>query len=340
MKGRRRLAILLASSLLAGCGGGGGGASNTTDEGPKLPPEPEAIEVSLNAYEGPEHAGFLMARENGYFEDAGLEVSTGSPANPSRPVRYVLSEVSDFGVSHMPQVAISIANGKPIVAVGSVISQPTAAMIWLPKSGIGSIADLKGKAVAIPGLPFQKALLRSVLERAGLKLSDVKLKLVSYKSVPVLTSGKADAVFGGSDNVEGAELRALGMKPVVTPVQDLGVPAYEELVLFASRQRLAQEPQLIRDLLAALSRGTAAAIRNPRRAVEVVENGVEPNPDSTPKGMRLGVEATLPLLAESAEMNPAQAEQLVDWMHSEGMIRENVPVSSLLTNEFLPQPEG
>jgi putative hydroxymethylpyrimidine transport system substrate-binding protein len=298
------------------------------------------VKVSLNGFEGPEHAGFLMAREIGYFEDVGLNVTTGSPANPSRPVRYVLSGVSGLGVSHMPQIAISVANGKPIVAVGSVIPQPTAAMIWLPKSGIESISDLKGRTVAIPGLPFQEALLRSVLARAGLKLSDVELKLVSYKSVPVLASGKADAVFGGSDNVEGAELRTLGMKPVVTSVQDLGVPRYDELVLFASRELAAKDPQLIRDLLAALSRGTAAAKKNPNRAVEVVENGVEPNPDSTRKGIGLGVEATLPLLSESGEMDPTQAEALIDWMHAEGMLRKEIPVSALLTNELLPQPQG
>jgi len=336
MRGSRWPALLVAAALLAGCGGDG--STSTTAEGLGLPPEPQAIEVSLNGYEGPEHAGFLMARENGYFEDVGLQVTTGSPANPSRPVRYVLSETSDLGVSHMPQVAISVAQGKPIVAVGSVISQPTGTMIWLQGSGIEAISDLKGKTVAIPGLPFQKELLRAVLARAGLKLGDVNLKLVSYKSVPVLASGKADAIFGGSANVEGAELRAHGLKPVVTPVQDLGIPPYDELVLFAARDRVAKEPQLIRDVLAALSLGTAAALKNPRRAVEVVENGVEPNPDSTRKGMRLGVEATLPLLSESGEMDPAQARRLIDWMHSEGMIRKKIPVSLLLTNEYLPQP--
>jgi hypothetical protein len=95
---------------------------------------------------------------------------------------------------------------------------------------------------------------------------------------------------------------------------------------------------LIRHVLAGLQRGAAAALRNPRRAVEVVENGIEPNPDSTPKGLRLGVEATLPLLSESGYMDPAQAERLVDWMHSEGMLRRELPVSKLLTNEYLPQP--
>jgi ABC-type nitrate/sulfonate/bicarbonate transport system substrate-binding protein len=335
MKAVRRLAIAAAALTLGGCGGAS--TTETTLEALKLPKR-QAIEVSLNDYEGPEAAGFVMARENGYFKEVNLEVATGSPANPSRPVRYVLNEISDFGVSHMPQVAISIENGKPIVAVGSVISQPTAAMIWLKGSGIRGISDLRGRTVAIPGLPFQKALLQSVLERAGLELSDVKLKLVSYKSVPVLSSGKADAIFGVSANVQGAELRALGLKPVITPVQNLGVPPYDELVLFAPRDRVAKEPELIRALLAALAPGTAAARRNPQRAVEVLVNGVEPNPDTTHKGMRLGVEATLPLLSESGYMDPDQAERLVDWMQSEGMLGKELSASDLLTNEFLSQP--
>lgn len=339
MRGGRGSALLAAIVLLAGCGGGGETSSSTT-EASKLPPEPQEVEVNANSYEGPEQAGFLMGDANGYFEDAGLNLTTGSPAIPTRPVRYVLSEVSDLGISHLPQVAISIANGKPIVAVGSVISQPTSAMIWLPESGIESIADLKGRTVAIPGLPFQKAFLRSALAGAGLKLSDVKVKLVAYRSVAVLTSGKADAIFGGSNNIEGAELRALGLEPVVTPVQDLGIPPYEELVLFARRDRVAKEPQLIRAVLAGLKRGTAAAKRNPRGVTKVIENGQDPNPEATRKGTRLGVKATLPLLAKSSEMSPARAQRLVNWMYGEGMLRKKPPVSVLFTNQFVPPSEG
>jgi len=280
----------------------------------------------------------MMAEANGYFAEQGLQVRLGSPTNPSRAIRYVLSGTSDIGVSHLSQVAISQENEKPIVAVGSLISQPTAAMIWLKGSEIERVSDLKGKTIAIPGLPFQKELLRSVLASAGLKLGDVNLKLVSYKSVPVLTSGRADAIFGGSGNVEGAELRSLGRDPVITPVQDLGVPPYDEMVIFVPRDYLTREPQLVRDFLLAVARGTAAAVENPRRAAEVVVNGIEPNPDASREGIRAGVEATLPLLSESGEMDPDQAQRMVDWMQREKIIRRAPPVSELLTNEYLPQP--
>lgn len=326
--------VLAAAVAFLGCGGGA--VTETASERP--PPEPREVWVSLNNFEGPEHVGLLMARANGYFDEAGLIVRLGSPTNPSRTTRYVLGGNSDLGVTHMPQAAITQAKGKSILAVGSLISQPTAAMIWLRGSGISRVSDLRGMTIAIPGVPFQKALLKSVLAAAGLTLSDIELKPVSYASVQVLADGRADAIFGVSGNVEGEELRALGLRPVVTPVEELGVPPYDELVVFGRSDFVAKNPRLIRDFLAAASRGTAAAIRNPRRAVEVVQNGIEPNPDSTRKGLRLGVEATLPLLSESGYMDPGQAEDLVAWMRAEGMIEGEPGDAGLISNEYLPRP--
>ena len=35
-------------------------------------------------------------------------------------------------------------------------------MIWLRGSGIESVADLKGKTIAYPGIPFQKDFLAAI----------------------------------------------------------------------------------------------------------------------------------------------------------------------------------
>jgi putative hydroxymethylpyrimidine transport system substrate-binding protein len=300
------------------------------------------VRITLNRFVGPEHAGILMAEANGYFADVGLEVILDPPGGPIAPILYLLSELvdSDFSISHEPQVARAGENGRPIVAVWSLISAPTAALIWLKGSGINSVIDLKGKTIAIPGLSFQAGLLESLLARSGLTLEDVKLTRSGYDAVPDLLGGRADAIFGGSAQLEGVELRSLGRKPVITPVRSSGVPTYEELVLIATDDMVSKEPELIRDFLSALSRGAAAAIRNPRAVVREIESHIEPSSVSSRKAREAQVAAILPLLSETGYMDPAQAEDLVDWMHSEGMIPEKIPVSELLTNDYLPQPEG
>jgi putative hydroxymethylpyrimidine transport system substrate-binding protein len=327
------LAVGLATALLAGCGGGSG--AETAETIPKVSKKDQEIVVGLNGWEGPETAGIVMAEKRGYLADAGFgEVLTLVPVNPVVSVKDIVDGADDIAVSYTPQVVLAEEKGAPIVIVGSLVSQPTAAMIWLKGAHIGGIADLRGKTIAIPDLPFQKEFLRSVLARGGLTLGDVKVKSVGYKSVSALASGRADAIFGASWNLEGAELESRGLKPVITRVQNLGVPGYDELVLIARADRVSEDPQMIRAFVAAVNRGTAAAVKDPKGTVNAIESAVESNPEADRQATEAGVKATLPLLSESGYTSPAQVGHLVDWMHEQGMIKRTLPVSTLLTNEF------
>lgn len=335
------LALWAAVALLAGCGRAGDGSSTGASSETVSQAKPKGplreTSITLDGYSGPENLGVLMAAWEDYFKEVGLEVTTYSPASPDRPVEYTANGTVDFGISREPELVLAQSKGIPVVAIGSLVAEPTAAMIWLKKSGIKDVADLKGKTIGTAGLPMQAKLLESVLAQADLSLADVTLKNVGYNMVPTLFKGKVDAVFGASWNLEGSQLETLGADPVITEVQDLGIPPYEELLIIAPREGLKKDPQLYRDFMAAVSRGTATSIEDPDLAFEAVDEDVESDYRVSPKAREAQVEATLPLLSESGEMDPAQAKSLVDWMYSEGMIKKKPPVSSLLTNEYLPQ---
>jgi putative hydroxymethylpyrimidine transport system substrate-binding protein len=342
MRGVLSIATLLAIVvLLAGCGGGGdssstgAGSETAAQTKPKKPLS--GMSITLDGYSGPENLGVLMAKWEDYFDEVGIDLTTYSPASPDRPVEYTANGTVDVGISREPELVLAQSKGIPVVAIGSLVAEPTAAMIWLQKSGIKGVADLKGKTIGTAGLPMQAKLLESVLAQAGLSLSDVKLKNVGYNMVPTLFKGKVDAIFGASWNLEGSQLETLGADPVISKVQDLGIPPYEELLIIAPREGLKKEPQMYRDFMAAVARGTGTSIEDPDLAFEAVDEDVEADYRVTPKAREAQVEATLPLLSESGEMDPAQAKSLVEWMYSEGMIKKKPSVSSLLTNEYLPQ---
>lgn len=223
---------MLIAAFLVGCGGGEGTkAVETVAASQKPAPPPPEILVTLDGYRGAENAGLVVAAEKGYFEDLGLNVVLRSPALPRRPATYVADRTDEIGVAQLPQVVLAKEKGAPVVAVGSVIPRPTAALIWLPESGIQSVADLRGKTIAVPGIPYQEGFLQTVLEGAGLTLQDVKVVNARFDSIWALLNGKADAIFGGSGNLEGAALESLGAEPVITPLRSLGIPAYDELVV-------------------------------------------------------------------------------------------------------------
>lgn len=320
--------ILMAmTALISGCGEG-------SDAETAPPSEAREFHITVDGKPRPENAGVIVAYAHGHFSDVGLDVILHYPVTPMRPVQYVANGSVDVAVSHPPEVLLAQERGVPIVAVASVIPEPTAAMIWLPGAKIDGIADLKGKTIATPGLHFQKVLLENFLAQAGLGLADVKVDPVEYDLVPALVSGRADAIFGGSWSVEGVELEERGLDPVITRIQDFGVPSYEELVLIARRDRLSRDPQSIRDFISAMDRGTAEVIEDPEAAAEVVAYRRGELPD---KVIKAQFEATVPLLSESGQMNDEQAGQLVEWMYGEGLIERKPPASALFTNEYLPE---
>lgn len=294
------------------------------------------VRLTLSGQEGPEAAGLLLADNRGYFADVGLTVDVWVPETPIKPIGYVIEGWDDLGVTSEPQVALARKQGAPIVALGSLIERPTAAMIWLRSSDIDEISDLAGKTIAIPGLSYQVKLLESVLARGGLTLGEVTVKRAKYDLAKELADGKVDAIFGGSSNAEGLDLKSRGLDPIVTPVVGLGVPPFEEMVFIGRTDCVARYPGVIRGFLAALRRGTAAALHDPLGGVRAIAASEERDPDLTRRDLEAGMRTTLPLLSTTNRMDPHGASKLLEWMREEEMIQRRPPVSDLLTNRYLP----
>ncbi|MGN6557069.1 MAG: ABC transporter substrate-binding protein, partial [Solirubrobacterales bacterium] len=247
------LAVLTLALALAACG-------SKSEEGGG---ERESFSLTLDFYPNPDHAGIYMAQKLGYFEEAGLDVSITAPSDPAAPVKQVAAGRTDLAISYEPEVALAREQGLDVVAVGALVNRPLTSLIWLKESKIKGVADLKGKTIATAGIPYQDAFLKTILARVHLTPEDVKSVNVGFGLLPALVGGSAQAMLGGYSNVEGIDLRERGKAPVVTPVDKLGVPTYDELVFVANRKTLEEDPQKFRLFLAALERGTKAAVENP-----------------------------------------------------------------------------
>jgi putative hydroxymethylpyrimidine transport system substrate-binding protein len=329
MRFPRLPAIALAVALLAlalGLAACGEKSEDTTGA------ETEPLSLTLDFYPNPDHAGIYMAQKLGYFADAGLDVSIQTPSDPAAPIKLVAAGQTDLAISYEPEVLLAKEQGLDVVAVGAVVDRPLTSLIWLKKSGVKGVADLRGKTIATAGIPYQDAYLKTILARAKLTPADVNTVNVGYGLLPALVGGRAQAMLGGFSNVEGVDLRLRGKDPVVTPVDKLGVPSYDELVLVAKRERLEEDPETIRLFLAALARGTAAAIQSPGAAADAL---LEANSDLDPKLTRAEVAATLPVLSRSGFMEPQKWNRFIAWMRRNGLISTLPPASAVLSDAYL-----
>jgi putative hydroxymethylpyrimidine transport system substrate-binding protein len=316
------LAVLALALALAACGekseGGGG--------------EKQPLSLTLDFYPNPDHAGIYMAKKLGYFDEAGLDVSIHTPADPAAPIKEVAAGRTDLAISYEPEVLLAKEKGLDVVAVGAIVDRPLTSMIWLRRSKIGGIAGLRGKTIATAGIPYQDAYLKTILARAGLSPTDVHTVNVGYGLLPALVGGRAQAMLGGFSNVEGVDLRVRGTDPVVTPVDRLGVPTYDELVLVAKRDRLEEDPQAVRLFLAALARGTAAAKKSPGATTKALLGA---NHDLDPKLTEAELKATLPLLSTRGYMSPAKWSRFIAWMRENELISRQPAPGEVLSDAYL-----
>jgi putative hydroxymethylpyrimidine transport system substrate-binding protein len=302
--------------------------------------ETESLSLTLDFYPNPDHAGIYMAQKLGYFAEAGLDVDIQTPSDPAAPMKLLAAGRSDLAISYEPEVMLAHEQGLDVRAVAALVNRPLTSMIWLKKSAIGGVADLRGKTIATAGIPYQDAYLETILARAKLKPADVKTVNVGFGLLPALLGGRAQAVLGGFSNVEGVDLRLRGSEPVITPVDKLGVPTYDELVLVARGKQLEEDPQAIRLFIAALARGTAAAASNPKAAAKAL---LEANPGLDPKLTRAELAVTLPLLAPASAadrpygyMAPNRWREFSGWMRDNGLIDGLPAPAEVLSNDYLP----
>ena len=290
----------------------------------------------------PDHAGIYTALDRGYFADAGLDVQPQVPSDPSAPIKQVAAGRVDLAISYEPEVALARDQGLDVVAVAALVNGPLTSLISLPESGIHSPADLAGKTVVTAGIPYQAAYLQTILERAGVDPGSVDQVDVGFNLMQPLISGRADAMFGGFLNVEGVDLAERGLDPQVVPVDRLGVPTYDELVLVADGERLASDPEPIREFIAALERGTYAAARDPQAATDaIVAAGNGLDPDLT----RAEVDKTLPRLLPPGDMpygwmGRKRWQRFADYLYDAGQLDSRPDASELLTNDLLPPVRG
>jgi putative hydroxymethylpyrimidine transport system substrate-binding protein len=298
----------------------------------------EPFELALDFYVNPDHAGIYAALENGRFEEAGLDVHPRVPSDPAAPIKLVAAGTADLAISYEPEVMIARDQGQPVVAVAALVQSPLTSLISLPEGKVSDPSDLAGKTIATAGIPYQQAFLDAILEAERIDPSDVQTQNVGLGLLPAVISGRADAMLGGFRNIEGVDLAERGLDPRVVPVDELGIPTYDELVLVANSDTVENDPEAIRLFIAALEQGTIDATRDPEAATDAV---VAAGEGLDPKLTAAEIEATLPLLRPEdgrpfGWMQEREWEEFAGFLADEGVIAALPDLGETLTNDLLP----
>ncbi len=227
----------------------------------------EKMTLVLDWFVNPDHGPIIVAQEQGYFTDEGLEVEVIAPADPADPPKMVAAGRADLAVSYQPQLHLQIAEGMPLVRVGTLVATPLNCLLVLQDGPVKSIADLAGRKVGFSVAGMEEALLSAMLQANGLTLKDVELVGVNWSLSPALMSGQVDATIGAFRNFELNQMQIEGIDGRCFYPEEEGVPAYDELIYVANPETM--EAREIRRFLAATERATQFIVNHPQESWDI-----------------------------------------------------------------------
>lgn len=150
-----------------------------------------AVAFQLSWLHSTQFAGSYIALQNGYWRDAGLDVSL-LPGGPSAPVEPpVVSGAALMGISAADYTAAAVAQGAPFKIIGVAMQNNPFAIASLNGNPVSSPADLVGKRIgmALANTPVLQAL----CTLNGVEFDEIEIIPTQYSPQPLLT-GEVDCL--------------------------------------------------------------------------------------------------------------------------------------------------
>ncbi len=290
---------------------------------------PINITVALDWYINPDHATLLVAQQQGYFKQQGLNVHFITPTQNSEPEQLVAMRQAQVAVTYQTHLILDVSAGMPLMRIATLINHPLNCIAVLASSDITHLSQLKGKIFGYSDSGMQQATMRAVLAHNGVNLHDVTLVNVKMNLVQALLSHRVDAVSGMMRNVEPVEMAQMGIKTRLFFPEQNGVPDYDELVLVINKSEINQP--WLKPFVEALQQAVNYIHANPEQSWQLIAKAYPNELAPTSKMMQMNHaiwNATLPYLDLSpGVLDVLRYQQFEQFMRQQNLLKASLPVS-------------
>lgn len=214
-------------------------------------------------------APVYVALEKGYFKDAGIEVEI-EHGDETLGVDLIAANERQFGLISGEEVIKARANGRPVVYVYEWFQKYPVGIV--ASDSIASVQDLKGRTVGIPGR-FGASYngLTALLTANGLTENNIDLQEIGFNAPDVFCVGGVEAavVYINNEPLQIQNRADAGDCGAVKSVRVFPVYEAADMVsngLITNEQTIADNPDLVRAMVAAFDHGLRDAINNPAEA--------------------------------------------------------------------------
>jgi len=320
------LLVGLTTLSLTACGGSGGAASGGGEGGTT------EITVSVTHPEDLYGLPWEVGREQGFFEEAGVEITEIIPSEGGgTTLQNVVSGRLPFGEVATGAVVSGAVEGAPVQVIGGGI-QSVADVAWvaLKSSELDSLEDAEDARWGFtnPGSVTQ-ALSFLTPEALGFDAQSIERTSTggTGAGIALLEAGDVDLTYASPRvAMENADsLKVLG-------VSSDYVPAYQQTLIISSRDYASKNPEVAKGVLEGYHRAVEWINENPEDAAEFWAGKADLAPEDAQTILEDALAADHWGVAYNPDALDAAAEALV-YTHE----IDDVTWSDLLTDEYLPE---
>ena len=289
----------------------------------------EKVTLQLKWTHAFQFAGYYAAKEQGYYRDAGLDVSIVEAAPDTDPVRKVLEGEAQFGVG-TSSLLLERAAGKSVVALAVVFQQSP--YVIYTRQNIRRLSDLKGGRMM---LEPQSGELLAYLKKENVPLGSIEQVPHSFDPQDLIR-GRIDAISGYVSNHSYYFTQARFPYQIFSP-RSAGIDFYGDN-LFTSEQELNSRPERVKAFRAASLRGWQYAKEHRDEVVDLIL--AKYSSRHTREYLRFESDQMIPLLQlnliEIGYMNPIRWRHIADTYADIGLLPRDFLLNGFLYDASKP----
>ena len=204
-------------------------------------------------------AGYYMAKEKGFYAEAGLDLKINPGGQDFNALTLVSAGSDTFGIWTADQVLTGIARGAPVTPLGAVFEKSLAAFMVHADSAIQGPKDFEGKTVGIYAGYDTETIYLHLLKKFNVDRTKIKETPLQYDLARFFTR-QVDVWPAYVINQPIAAEQAKISVRLLTPEQ-FGLRLYSD-ILIANNAALQRDPSLAKKFLDATARGWDYAANN------------------------------------------------------------------------------
>ena len=303
---------------------------------------PTDVTLMLGWTPNTNYTGIYVARDKGWYEEAGLNVEIVLPGQ-SDVHQVVGTGSAHFGFSYQEGTTFARNEGVPIVSVAAIIQHNTSGFASRSSAGKGITTPtaMAGMRYGAFGSPIEFPTIDLLMQCEGGSAEDIEFIDIGWADfLSVTEADQVDFVWifygwgGINAELQGVELDIVMLKDYLDCIPDYYTP-----ILITNEAMIENDPETVRAFIEASARGYEFAIENPGDAADIL---LAANPDLNADLVRTSQDWLSKEYQADASQWGIQTGDIwqgyADFLMANGII-ESFDAEAAYTNEFLPERE-